>query len=268
MKSLKYLGASLAVALLAGSSGALAASPCAHNPDALNTSRTINVSPLEFPLVGKEQYLETLPLNDREVVLTFDDGPIPATSPKILEILASQCVKATFFMLGMNVAEAPDLVQRAYDQGHTIGTHTFSHPALDKLAPEKARENIDQGIEAVTEALGPTRRMAPFFRAPYLAITRDVEKHVLSKGQMVWSIDADSLDWTFTTADALVDRTMKEIEKAGKGIILMHDIKAVTVRALPILLDRLKQGGFKIVHVVSTPRNHSTATLFDKAAVH
>jgi peptidoglycan/xylan/chitin deacetylase (PgdA/CDA1 family) len=201
-------------------------------------------------------------------VLTFDDGPIPATTPQILNILAAECVKATFFMLGMNVAEAPDLAQRAYDQGHSIGTHTFSHPTLTKLSPEKAKEDIDQGIEAVTEALGPTRRLAPFFRAPYLSITRDVEKHILSKSHMVWSIDADSLDWTFTTPEKLVERTMGELEKVGKGIILLHDIKAVTVRALPALLAQLKQRGFRVVHVVSTPRNHSTATLTGKGAVH
>jgi peptidoglycan/xylan/chitin deacetylase (PgdA/CDA1 family) len=260
MTRLKYLGVAFAGALLVGSSGALAAPACLHNPEALNTSRTINVSPAEFPLVGKEQYLETLPLNDREVVLTFDDGPIPATTPRILDILAAECVKATFFMLGMNVAEAPDLARRAYDEGHSIGTHTFSHPTLAKLPNDKAREEIDRGIAAVTEALGPTRRLAPFFRPPYLSITRDVEKHVLSKNQMVWSIDADSLDWTFTTPARMIERTLTELEKVGKGIVLMHDIKEVTVRALPAFLAQLKQRGFRIVHVVA-PRNRSTATL-------
>jgi peptidoglycan/xylan/chitin deacetylase (PgdA/CDA1 family) len=267
MRTIGYFGVALAGALLVGGSGALAAPSCPHNPDALNTSRVISVHPAEFPLVGKEQYLETLPLQDREVVLTFDDGPIPATSPRILDILAAECVKATFFMLGMNVAEAPDLARRAYDEGHSIGTHTFSHPTLSKLSTDEARQNVDQGIEAVTEALGPTRQIAPFFRPPYLHITRDIEKHVLSRGHMVWSIDADSLDWTFTTPEKLVERTMAELERVGKGILLLHDIKAVTVRALPALLAQLKQRGFRVVHVVSSTRNHSTANLLENAAV-
>lgn len=266
MKTIRYLGVALAGVLLLGNSSAIAASSCAHNPDALNTSRVISIDPAEFPLVGKEQYLETLPLQDREVVLTFDDGPTPATTPKILEALAAECVRATFFMLGTNVAEAPDLARRAYDEGHSIGTHTFSHPVLPKLSAEHATQDIDVGIEAVTEALGPTRRISPFFRAPYLDITRDVEKHVLNRGLMVWSIDADSLDWTFTTPDKLVERTMAELERVGKGILLLHDIKAVTVRALPTLLAQLKQRGFRIVHVVSATRSHSTATLLEKSA--
>jgi peptidoglycan-N-acetylglucosamine deacetylase len=267
MKTIGYFGVALAGALLLGSSGALAGSKCAHNTDVLNTSRVININPAEFPLVGKEDYLETLPLQDREVVLTFDDGPTPATTPRILDALAAECVRATFFMLGMNVAEAPDLVRRAYDEGHSIGTHTFSHPVLPKLSLENARQDIDLGIEAATEALGPTRRISPFFRAPYLEITSDVEKHVLTRGLMVWSIDADSLDWTFTTPDKLIERTMTELERVGKGILLMHDIKAVTVRALPALLAQLKLRGFRIVHVVSAPRGHSTATLLGKAPV-
>jgi peptidoglycan/xylan/chitin deacetylase (PgdA/CDA1 family) len=259
MKKSGYFGIAFAGALIAGMSSAIAAPNCARNPNALNTSRTISVSPADFPLVGKEQYLETLPLRDREVVLTFDDGPIPATTPKILEILAAECVKATFFMLGTNVAEAPDLARRAYDEGHTIGTHTFSHPTLAKMPADKARADIDRGIEAVTEALGQKRRLAPFFRAPYLSITRDVERHVLSRGQMVWSIDADSLDWTFTTADKLIERSISELERVGKGILLMHDIKAVTVRALPTLLARLKQRGFRVVHVVPSSTIQSTS---------
>jgi peptidoglycan-N-acetylglucosamine deacetylase len=259
MRSTRYLSSALFGVSLFAASGALAAPICAHNPNALGTSRTINVSPADFPLIGTEQYLETLPLRDREVVLTFDDGPSPATTPRILEILAAECVKATFFMLGMNVAETPQLARRAYDEGHTIGTHTFSHPAIAKISPAKAREDISLGIEALTEGLGRTRKVAPFFRAPYLSITKEIEKYVLSRGQMVWSIDADSLDWTFTTADKMVERSMAELERVGKGILLMHDIKPVTVRALPNLLAQLKLKGFSIVHVVPSGPIQSTS---------
>ncbi|MPZ37384.1 MAG: polysaccharide deacetylase family protein [Rhizobiales bacterium] len=259
MKSTIRLATALIGVSLFATSGALAAPSCAHNPNALGTSRTITVSPAEFPLVGKEQYLETLPLRDREVVLTFDDGPIPATTPRILETLAAECVKATFFMLGMNVAEAPNLARRAYDEGHTIGTHTFSHPTIAKVSSAKAKQDINLGIEALTEGLGRTRRLAPFFRPPYLSITKDIERYLLSRGQMVWSIDADSLDWTFTTADKMVERSIAELERVGKGILLLHDIKPVTVRALPNLLAQLKLKGFSVVHVVPAPLIQSTS---------
>ena len=259
MQCSRYLATALFGVSLFATSAALAAPSCARNPSALGTSRTISVSPVDFPLVGKEQYLETLPLRDREVVLTFDDGPVPATTPRILEILAAECVKASFFMLGMNVAEMPQLARRAYDEGHTIGTHTFSHPTIAKVSPAKAKEDINLGIEALTEGLGRTRRVAPFFRAPYLSMTKEIEKYVLSRGQMVWSIDADSLDWTFTTADKMVERSMAELERVGKGILLMHDIKPVTVRALPNLLAQLKLKGFSVVHAVASQPIRSTS---------
>lgn len=233
-----------------------AAARCA-NPDALGISRTISVGPAAFPLIGKEQYLETLPLQEREVVLTFDDGPIRATTPKILDILAAECVKATFFMLGVNAVEATDLVHRAYDEGHTIGTHTFSHPAIAKISPDKAKADISLGIEALTEALGPKRSLAPFFRAPFLSINREIERYILSRGLMVWSIDADSLDWTFTTPQKMVERSIAELERVGKGTLLMHDIKPVTVRALPALLAELKRRDFRIVHVTPSPAAQS-----------
>lgn len=143
----------------------LAANDCAGNPRALKTSRTIAVNPTDFPLVGKQQYMETFRLKDREVVLTFDDGPVAAHTPKILDALAAECVKATFFMLGANVAEAPHLARRAYDEGHTIGTHTFSHPDLTKVSFDKARQDIALGIDAMTEALGKNRQLAQIGRA-------------------------------------------------------------------------------------------------------
>jgi peptidoglycan/xylan/chitin deacetylase (PgdA/CDA1 family) len=242
-------GTSVLGSSVLGSSGGQAARPCA-NPQALGTSRTIAVKPSDFPMVGKQQYLETLRLNDREVVLTFDDGPVAPHGDKILDALAAECVRATFFMLGRNVAEAPHLARRAYDEGHTVGTHTFSHSDLSKIPFAKAKEEIDLGIEAVTEALGKGREPAPFFRPPYLEVTKDLEKYLYLRGLMVWGIDADSDDWTFTTADRVVERSISELQKAGKGILLLHDIKPATARALPLLLTELKRRGFRIVHVV------------------
>ncbi len=182
--------------LLAGASVAFAGPSCTNNPDVLGTSRTITVRPSDFPRIGTEQYAESLRLKNREVVLTFDDGPVHGNSAKVLDALAAECVKATFFMMGLNVAEAPALVRRAFDEGHSIGTHTFSHIHLDEVPFEKAKQEIELGIEAVTEALGKGRSPAPFFRAPYLGINKELEKYLYARGLMVWDIDVNSLDWS------------------------------------------------------------------------
>src|SRR5690349_9498824 len=236
--------------IFAGASAAVAGPNCTNNPDVLGTSRVITVRPSDFPRIGTEQYAESLRLKNREVVLTFDDGPIPENSSKVLDALAAECVKATFFMMGMNVAEAPRLVRRAYNEGHSIGTHTFNHPHLDEMPLEKAKQNIELGIEAVTEALGKGRSPAPFFRAPYLGITKDLEKYLYARGLMVWDIDVDSLDWSLESPEKVIESTLAVLEKKGKGILLMHDIKANTARAMPVLLSELKRRGFRIVHVV------------------
>jgi peptidoglycan/xylan/chitin deacetylase (PgdA/CDA1 family) len=235
--------------MLAGASAALAAPDCS-NPQLLGTSRTITVRPTDFPRIGTEQYAESLRLKNREVVLTFDDGPVHGHSAKVLDALAAECVKATFFMLGINVAEAPSLVRRAFEEGHSIGTHTFSHLHLDEASLEKAKQDIELGIEAVTEALGKGRSPAPFFRAPYLGITKDLEKFLYARGLMVWDIDVDSLDWSVDAPEKVIENTLAVLEKKGKGILLMHDIKSQTARAMPVLLSELKRRGFRIVHVV------------------
>jgi peptidoglycan/xylan/chitin deacetylase (PgdA/CDA1 family) len=243
------LAAMVGGVMVFGACAALAADGCS-NPQALGNSRTIAVKPSDFPLIGTQQYMESLRLKDREVVLTFDDGPIAEHTSKVLDALAADCVKATFFMLGINVAEAPHLARRAFDEGHTVGTHTFSHVDLSKVPLEKAKKDIELGIEAVTEALGKGRHVAPFFRAPYLGITKDVEKFLYARGLMVWGIDVDSLDWTFANSSRVIERSIAELEKNGKGILLLHDIKAATANALPVLLSELKRRGFRIAHVV------------------
>ena len=237
-------------AILLGTPNNLAASDCPNNSEASSRSRTIAVKPSKFPLVGKQKYLETLRLNDGEVVLTFDDGPVAPHTPEILKALAAECVKATFFMMGLNVAEAPHLARQVFDAGHSVGFHSFSHADLSKLPFDKAKKDIELGIEAVTEALGPTRRPAPFFRAPYLHITKEIERFLLSRNIIIWDIDADSSDWTFANPEHVVKNSMAELGKAGKGILLLHDIKAATARALPFLLWEMKRRGFRTVHVV------------------
>lgn len=252
----------LGAAVTIGGYSVALANACPGKPDALGTARTLTVNPFDYPMVGKVQFMETLRLSDREIVISFDDGPVAPHTNKILDALAAECVKATFFLLGTNVADSPALARRAYDEGHTIGTHGFSHQNLSKISTEQAKQDIELGFAAVAEALGPSRTLAPFFRAPYLALTKPLERHLVLQGQLIFSTDADSQDWMLITAEKLVERIIERVEKAGKGILLLHDIQAVTARALPMLLVELKRRDYRIVHVAPGPRLFpNTATI-------
>src|SRR5215213_10528138 len=113
----------IAVMLGAMAAAKARADDCPGNPNALGTSRVLTVDPREFPRIGMAQYSHSLPLEDKEVVLTFDDGPLPPYTNKILDILAAQCVKATYFIVGVMARKNPELVRRVHEQGHSVGTH-------------------------------------------------------------------------------------------------------------------------------------------------
>ena len=129
--------------LAAGVASAVA-DECPGNPNAIGTSRTITVDPAALPRIGSMQYRSTLPLNDHEVVITLDDGPIPPYTTRILDILASECVKVTYFLVGHMATAYPDLVRRIYNSGHVIGTHSQNHPlAFDRMAcPESSARSV------------------------------------------------------------------------------------------------------------------------------
>src|SRR6516225_1451698 len=225
---------------------------CPGHPDALGTSRVLPLDPAQYPRVGHMQYPDSLPLNDKEVVLTFDDGPVPAYSNEILDILASQCVKATYFMVGEMARAHPAVVRRVYEEGHTIGTHSEDHPLrFGQLPVKKIRHEIDWGISDVGAALGGVRYLAPFFRIPGLARSDVLESELAARGLAVFSSDADADDWhRHIKPDQIIALAMRRLEALGKGILLLHDIHPATVAALPGLLQQLKDNGFHIVQVV------------------
>jgi peptidoglycan/xylan/chitin deacetylase (PgdA/CDA1 family) len=123
------------------------AEDCHGHPDALGTSRVISVDPLEHRRIGNMEYKETLPLDDHEVVLTFDDGPSVTYTPRVLDALAAECVKATFFMVGSMADEAPSLVKRIHAEGHTIGTHTQHHPWMTRLRREAVKKELTDAAQ-------------------------------------------------------------------------------------------------------------------------
>jgi peptidoglycan/xylan/chitin deacetylase (PgdA/CDA1 family) len=256
-----------ATVLLLGMAFGIAAAPasaadCPGNPGALGTSRTLVVDPREHPRIGTMQYAETLPLQDHEVVLTFDDGPLPPHSTQVLDILAAQCVKATFFIIGRMARSFPEGVRRVRDAGHSIGTHTQNHPlSMNRMPIERARQEIDDGIAATTAALGDSGSPAPFFRIPGLLRAEAVEDYLASKGIQTWSADFPADDWHHISSARVYDLAMKRLEAKGKGILLLHDIQARTVAALPKILHELKARGYRIVHVVpATPELPKTPT--------
>src|SRR6202011_4011354 len=236
------------------------AADCPGHPDALGTSRTLVVDPREHPRIGTMQYAESLPLQDHEVVLTFDDGPLPHNSNQVLDILASQCVKATFFTIGRMARQYPEGVRKLRDAGHTIGTHTQNHPlSMNHMPIERARQEIDDGIASVTAALGDPSAVAPFFRVPGLLRADGVEDSLASEGIQSWSADFLADAWRHIPSSRVYDLAMSRLEAKGKGILLLHDIQARTVAALPRILQELKTRGYRIVHVVpATPDRPKT----------
>jgi peptidoglycan/xylan/chitin deacetylase (PgdA/CDA1 family) len=231
------------------------ASNCPGHPDALGTSRVLAVDAAEYPRIGSMQYPSSLPLNDKEVVLTFDDGPLPPYSNQILDILAAQCVKATYFLVGEMARAFPATVRRVYEEGHTIGTHSEDHPIrFGELPVERMRQEIDWGISDVSAALGDPKYLAPFFRIPGLARSDLVESELAARGLIVFSSDTVADDWHHRIgAKGIIAAAMRRLEARGKGILLLHDIHPATVAALPGLLKELKDKGFQIVQLVPAP---------------
>jgi len=235
----------------AGAAGA-SQNNCPGNPDALGTSRVLAIDPADYKRIGLMQYPDSLPLADKEVVLTFDDGPLPPYSNQILDILAAQCVKVTYFSVGEMARAYPAVVRREYEEGHTIGTHSEHHPIRFGALPiDRMRLEIDEGISDVGAALGDPRYLAPFFRIPGLERSDTVESELAARNLIVFSSDTVADDWHRNIKpDQIMSLALSRLEARGKGILLLHDIHPKTVAALPGLLKELKVNGFHVVQVV------------------
>lgn len=223
--------------------------PTCTNPDALGVGRTVQIDTTGGPGFGMDHYKAYDFLADKEVVLTFDDGPQARTTPAILDALDAECTKALFFSLGKMALGLPDIIRDVARRGHTVGTHTWSHQDLRKKSDQDAKDEIEKGISAVHRAVGGP--IAPFFRYPYLRDSPATLAYLASRNIAMFSTDLDSFDFKRQTAEKLVESIMKKVEKRGKGIILMHDIQPHTAKAMPALLAALKKGGYKVVHITA-----------------
>jgi peptidoglycan/xylan/chitin deacetylase (PgdA/CDA1 family) len=227
--------------------------PC-DKPDALGLSRIVQIDTTGGPEFGLQHFrgYENF-LRDREVVLTFDDGPWPVSTAGVLKALADQCVKATFFEIGEYARWHPEITRQVIDAGMTVGTHTWSHKDLARNPyasnPEKAQQEIEMGVSAVNSAAGGGK-IAPFFRFPDLVQPPQLLSYLAGRNIAVFSTDIDSRDFTMHKPEQVVDSVMSQLAKWGKGIVLLHDFHRNTAEAVPELLRQLKVAGYKIVHMV------------------
>ena len=235
------------------------AEECPGNPQALGTSRILEVDAATTPRVGRKEFAQTLPLAEKEVVLTFDDGPWPKTTPRVLDALKRECVRATFFLIGKNAAAAPALVRREAAEGHTVASHTWSHPNLERRYPESAQLEVEHGIAAVDAALGPGSGPTPttrFFRFPGFASTPKLLDLLEKRGIVVFGTDLWASDWDPMTPAQELRLVLERLDTDGRGIILLHDTKASTAAMLPMFLRALKSRGYRIVHTVPAAPAH------------
>jgi len=221
--------------------------PC-NNPNALGIGRTVEIDTTGGPGFGFEHFKELDFLRDKEVVLTFDDGPWPVNTPSVLKTLAEECTTAIFFPIGKHATYYPEILKQVAAAGHTIGSHTWSHAALvnKKLNEQQRKDEIEKGFSAVKWALGG-KAPAPFFRFPALQHPPEMVTYLGSRNIAIFSCDLDSFDFKASKAQTIIDTVMRKVEKNGKGIILMHDFQKHTGEALPELLKNLKEGGYKVV---------------------
>lgn len=195
--------------------------------------------------------ISDIALRDKEVVLTFDDGPVPGRTDTILAALEREGVKATFLMVGQMARSHPATARKVALAGHTIGSHTQNHPNLAAAGFDKANAEIVAGRRSVEAALVPTGlRPAPFFRFPYLADTPALRAHLAAQGTVVIDVDIDSKDYFQSTPDQVRQRTLARIAARGSGIVLFHDLHNRTARMLPAFLADLRLRGYKVVHLV------------------
>lgn len=220
------------------------------NPNALGVARVVEIDTTGGPGFGFEHFKQFDFLTEKEVVLTFDDGPWPVNTPAVLKALADECTKGLFFSVGKHATYHPEILKQVLAQGHTVGTHTWSHVNLNskKLTEQQVKDEVEKGFSAVRFALGTNP--APFFRFPQLQHNPAMVTYFGTRNVAMFSTEIDSFDFRKgATPEKIVETVMTRLDKLGKGIILMHDFQKNTGLALPTLLARLKAGGYKVVQM-------------------
>jgi peptidoglycan/xylan/chitin deacetylase (PgdA/CDA1 family) len=219
-----------------------------NNPNALGVARTLEIDTTGGPGFGFEHFKELDFLKEKEVVLTFDDGPWEKNTEMVLKALADECTTGIFFEIGKHATYYPEIAKKVWNAGHTIGTHTWSHAALvnKKLSEDQRKEEIEKGISAVKWALGGISPSS-FFRFPALQHPPEMVTYLGTRNIAIFSCDIDSFDFKYHDPKKVMALIFKGLEKHGKGIILMHDFHKETAALLPDVLKRLREEGYKVV---------------------
>jgi peptidoglycan/xylan/chitin deacetylase (PgdA/CDA1 family) len=239
------------------------AAPCVGVPDALGVSRIAEIDTADGPRFGVPGPDAYPLLQDKEVILTFDDGPVRRYTQPILDALDEQCVKATFFTVGRMALADPQTLRETAARGHTIASHTWSHKRLDRIGSAASKQEIELGFSATTLALG--RPIAPLFRFPYLGESSAMRAHLKTRHIANIAINIDSRDFLTRNPTVMRNNVMSQLAQKGRGIILFHDIQPSTAGGLRALLKELNAKGYKIVHIV--PKGQAaTLPAFDAMA--
>jgi peptidoglycan/xylan/chitin deacetylase (PgdA/CDA1 family) len=243
--------------------------PC-DKPGGMGLSRIVEIDTTGGPGFGTQHFTQYDFLRDKEVVLTFDDGPWPVTTPAVLKALADECLKATFFEIGKHATWHPAITKQVIEAGMTVGTHTWSHKDLARKPYatdlDQAEQEIEMGNSAVHMAAG-SAPVAPFFRFPYLQHPPQILSYLGERNIAVFSTDIDSRDFRMHNPEDVIKSVMSQLDKRGRGIILLHDFKRHTAEAMPELLRQLKAGGYKVVHVVAKGQL-TTLPKYDEMVAH
>jgi len=244
--------------------------PACDKPGGMGLTRIVEIDTTGGPGFGFEHFKQYDFLRDKEVVLTFDDGPWPGNTPAVLKALTDECLKATFFEIGEHATWHPEITKQVIAAGMTVGTHTWSHKDLARNPYakdiEQAKAEIEMGNSAVHLAAGGGK-IAPFFRFPALQHPPQLMSYLAERNIGVFSTDIDSRDFKLHKPEDVIKSVMSQLEKHGKGIILMHDFKHHTAEAMPELIRQLKAGGYKVVHMV--PKGElKTVPKYDEMLAH
>src|SRR5260370_3844474 len=174
------------------------------------------------------------------IAMSFDDGPSATLTPKLLDIVAAHKIKATFFVIGENVAEHPEIVARAAREGHEIGNHSWSHPNFGKMSDDGVRGQLQRTDEAIKDAIGARPTL---LRPPYGSITARQKRWIHNEfGYQIILWDVDPYDWKRPGPSVVRNRILKETRPGS--IVLSHDIHPGTIEAMPSTFDALEAKGF------------------------
>lgn len=237
---------------------------CRSDASTLLPATTVTLPTRGGPTYGTMQYPHGMALGPKEIALTFDDGPNPETTPRILDILDRHCIKATFFMVGIYAQAHPDLVREIAARGHVIGTHTWDHRNLRRMSLADAKVEIKRGFLAVETALASAppdsqARLAPFFRFPGLNDRKALIEWLGAHDIATVSCEFGADDWLRIGPAEVYRRALRNIDQVGRGILILHDTRPHTADMLSDLIVTLEKRGYRFAQLVPDRKERELA---------